>query len=122
LKLRLLTIVALSAAALTACGPAIETEPARIAEPAVLDPLPLGDGTRENPFVGRGFIDEIGETELLIEHEDIPGYMPSMRMAFPVIEEVDMTGLSVGDQIRFEIEIGGDIGYQVIRIDPVGGE
>ena len=84
--------------------------------------MPVGDGTRENPFVGRGVIEEIGETELLIEHEEIPGWMPPMRMAFPVIDEIDITGLSVGDQIRFEIEMGGDIGWQIIGIEPVGGE
>ena len=122
MKPRSLAISVLFAVALTACGGTVETEPALLEEPAALEPLPEGDGTRENPFVGRGFIDEIGEHQLLIEHEDIPGYMPSMRMAFPVIDEVDITGLSVGDQIRFEIEIGGDIGYQVIRIEPVGSE
>jgi Cu/Ag efflux protein CusF len=124
LKLRLLALVVLSTVVVAACGASTEVDSVPLEETATLDttPLPEGAGTRENPYVGRGIVTEIGNGELLINHETVPGWMPPMQMAFPVIDEVDISGIEVGEQIRFDIEVGGDAGWQIIAIEPTGGE
>ena len=118
MKLQSMAMLVLCVFVLTGCGGTGELEP--FAESGVLEPLPEGAGTRENPYVGRGFIQEIGNGELLIAHETIPGYMPPMTMAFPVTDEVDLSALSVGDQVLFDVELGGETGYQIIDMAPVG--
>ena len=49
------------------------------------DPAPAG--TREAPYVGRGVIQSIGEGQLVIQHETIPGFMGAMTMGFSIAEE-----------------------------------
>ena len=105
---------------LTACGGATETETEATVEIAEAGPLPEGSGTRDDPYVGRGVIDEIGGGELLLDHEAIPGWMPPMRMALPVTEEVDLSRFNVGDRVVFRVEQGGEAGYRIFRIDPAG--
>ncbi len=39
-----------------------------------------------------------------IEHEDIPGFMPSMTMPFEVRDGKELAGLTVGDAIAFRSE------------------
>ncbi len=119
MKLQSMAMLVLCVFVLTGCGGADETEPA-VETGAALEPLPEGDGTHENPYVGRGFIQEIGNGELLIAHETIPGLMPAMTMAFPVTDEVDLSAFSVGDQVLFDVELGGDTGYRIIEMGPVG--
>ena len=118
MRLSVLTIVLLSAMMLGACEPAAETEvPAEPAAPVVEETLPEGDGTRENPYVGMGTVSEIGNGEVLIDHGPIPGWMPPMQMAFPVTDEVDLGTLEVGDRVRFNVEMGGDYGYQIFGLE-----
>ncbi len=119
MKLQSMAMLVLCVFVLTGCGAADESEPA-VESTEALEPLPEGAGTRENPYVGRGFIQEIGNTELLIAHEAIPGWMAPMTMAFPVTDEVDLSALSVGDQVMFDVELGGETGYQIIDMTPVG--
>jgi protein SCO1/2 len=45
-----------------------------------------------------------GDT-LDIEHEDIPGFMPSMTMPFTVRNHADVAGLKVGDAIAFRMVV-----------------
>jgi len=107
----------------------VESEPAAIlrpdaplyasdahAAPAELeDPAP--DGTREAPFVGRGVIQRIGEDQLEIQHEAIPGFMGAMRMAFSIAEEAMNDSLKVGDEIIFKIEAHPEHGYQIFSVE-----
>ena len=79
------------------------------------DPEP--DGTREAPYVGRGVIQRIGEGQLEIQHEAIPGFMGAMTMAFPVVEEAMGDSLEVGDEIIFRIENHPEHGYQIFSVD-----
>ncbi len=79
------------------------------------DPEP--DGTREAPYVGRGVIQRIGEGQLEIQHEAIPGLMGAMTMAFPVVEEAMGDSLEVGDEIIFRIENHPEHGYQIFSVD-----
>lgn len=40
-----------------------------------------------------------------VEHEDIPGFMPSMTMPFEVRDEKEMSGLQIGDAISFRLNV-----------------
>ncbi len=81
------------------------------------DPAP--DGTREAPYVGRGVIQRIGEGQLEIQHEAIPGFMGAMRMTFSIAEEAMNDSLEVGDEIIFKIEAHPEHGYQIFSVEVV---
>lgn len=40
-----------------------------------------------------------------IEHEDIPGFMPSMTMPFELRDEKEIAGLTIGDAIGFRLNV-----------------
>ena len=93
---------------------------ARAAPAEVEDPAP--DGTREAPYVGQGVIQRIGEGQLEIQHEAIPGFMGAMRMTFSISEEAMNDSLEVGDEIIFKIEAHPEHGYQIFSVDAVAAE
>ncbi len=84
------------------------------------DPAP--DGTREAPYVGRGVIQMMGEGELVIQHEAIPGFMGAMTMAFQIAAEAMNNSLEVGDEIIFRIALHPEHGYQIFSVDAVAAE
>ena len=96
---------------LSACAPGDAGE----AEPAP-------DGTREAPYVGQGVIQSIGEGLLEIQHEEIPGFMGAMTMAFSIAEEAMNDSLEVGDEIIFRIALHPEHGYQIFSVDAVAAE
>ncbi len=93
---------------------------ARAAPAEVEDPAP--DGTREAPYVGQGVIQRIGEGQLEIQHEAIPGFMGAMRMTFSVAEAAMNDSLKVGDAIIFKIEDHPEHGYQIFSVEAVAAE
>ena len=116
--MRLAAILILSLSILVACGGISEPEPAPTTGEAAGEVTAPPDGTRANPFVGRGTIQEVGDGQLVIEHDTIPGFMGAMTMAFPVAEEAMDDALEPGQEITFQIELL-DPGFQIIRIEPV---
>ena len=84
------------------------------------DPAP--EGTREAPYVGRGVIQMIGEGQLVIQHEAIPGFMGAMTMGFQVAAEAMNDSLKIGDEIIFKIEAHPQRGYQIFSVDVVAAE
>ena len=80
------------------------------------------EGTRDAPYVGQGVIERIGEAQLEIQHEAIPGFMGAMRMAFQVDEEAMDDSFEVGDEIIFKIEAHPEHGYQIFSVDEVAAE
>jgi len=56
-----------------------------------------------------------------VEHEDIPGFMPSMTMPFSARDEKEIAGLKVGDAISFRLNVTGQDSWidQVHKIDRV---
>lgn len=46
-----------------------------------------------------------GRETIEIEHEDIPGFMPSMTMPFEVRDGKELTGLTIGDAIVFRLNV-----------------
>ena len=96
---------------LSACAPGDAGE----AEPAP-------DGTREAPYVGQGVIQRIGDGQLEIRHQAIPGFMGAMTMPFPITEEVMNDSLEVGDEIIFKIAVHPEHGVQIFSVDVLDTE
>lgn len=57
-------------------------------------------------YPARGKVTKINEKNGSIEldHEDIPGVMPPMRMEFNVKDKAMLNGLKVGDAVDFTLE------------------
>jgi protein SCO1/2 len=53
--------------------------------------------------VVRGFAPD--RTTVSIQHEDVPGFMPSMTMPFSVKDQKDIAGLKIGDGIAFRMTV-----------------
>ena len=55
-----------------------------------------------------------------IEHEDIPGFMPSMTMPFEVRDEKELDHLQIGDAVGFRLNVTQSDSWidQVKKIDP----
>lgn len=79
------------------------------------------DGTRANPYVGRGIIRDVGDGSLLIQHEAIPGFMGAMTMGYSLTKEVDVKGFAVGDNVTFSIEVTKSGGFQIFQIQKAEG-
>ena len=47
-------------------------------------------------------------TTVHIEHEEIPGYMPSMTMPFTVKDPTELRGLKAGDAVKFRLVVTKD--------------
>ena len=64
------------------------------------------EGTREDPFVGHGVIEDVSvdEGQIVLRHGEIPGLMGAMTMGFPVSADVSLDSLAAGDAVEFRIE------------------
>ena len=60
------------------------------------------------------------EGEIVVEHEDVPGLMPSMTMPFKVRDAAEAKDLKPGDGISFTLSVGGSSAFisQIRKIDP----
>ena len=58
-------------------------------------------------YEARGLIRRLPPDHKTIEvqHEDIPGFMPSMMMPFEVRDEKEIAGLKLGDAISFRLNV-----------------
>ncbi len=59
------------------------------------------------PVKGRVVEVALPEKQLMLEHEDIPGYMPAMTMPFPVKDEALLKVAAVGDEVTASLVIQG---------------
>ena len=57
-------------------------------------------------FIGRGVVKDIlpKERQVIIAHEDIPGFMEAMTMGFEVKEESLLAGRARGEAVTFTVE------------------
>ena len=46
-----------------------------------------------------------GGRSLVVDHEEVPGFMEAMRMTFPVQDPSRVSGLAAGDKIRFDLVV-----------------
>ena len=75
-----------------------------------MQPNPLESTNILRSFLARGVIRELpadGQT-LVVRHEDIPGFMPKMTMAFNVRDTNELRGLAKGDAITFRVRATAD--------------
>ncbi len=139
MKLRRLAALSIALPILVSCGGSSPEEPAPPVEVGPPPPAPQEEptparpnapsvpeagtgipaGTRGDPFVGHGTIRAVqaGQRQLLIQHGDIPGFMPAMMMVFPVDPETSIEGLKAGDSVTFNIERVGDSQYRIFDIE-----
>lgn len=61
-----------------------------------------------------------GANTVSIEHEDIPGFMPSMTMPFEFKERREINGINTGDAVRFNLVVTDNASWieQVKKISP----
>lgn len=50
---------------------------------------------------------KLDDGRLIIEHEEIPGYMAAMTMAFDLADPAEAKALKIGDLVRFRYRTGG---------------
>lgn len=82
--------------------------------------LAAGCQPRPQAYAVKGIVEEIkpdGRT-VIIEHEEIPGYMPAMTMPFTVKNTNELTGVKPRDIVQFRMVVTEDDGWieQVTRI------
>src|SRR5262245_59228364 len=65
-------------------------------------------------FIGRGVIKDIlpKERQVIIAHEDIPGFMQAMTMGFEVKDESLLEGRKKGEPVTFTVEKTSDTLYR----------
>lgn len=69
-------------------------------------PAPAG---QRYPVKGKVVEVALPEKQLVLEHEDIPGYMPAMTMPFPVKDEALLKVAAVGDEVTASLVIQGSL-------------
>lgn len=76
---------------------------------------------RVETFEGRGVVKSVmpNREHIIVDHEDIPGFMSAMSMPFALKDTSLATGLSPGDSIRFSVEVDGPY-IHLTRIDIEG--
>ena len=81
-------------------GTALTSSPSPVATPS---PVPTTVTPKNGDYNSKGVVTkvnlELGSVEM--DHEDIPGVMPPMRMEFYVTDKKQLEGLSVGDKVDF---------------------
>jgi protein SCO1/2 len=65
-------------------------------------------------------VESNGQT-MLVQHEDIPGFMPSMTMPFSLHGTNALRGFAAGDRIRFELTVTKDDSW-ISQIEKFGTE
>ncbi len=68
-------------------------------------------------FPGHGRVRQVfpGRSEVLIEHDDIPGLMMAMTMLFEVKDRSQLDGLRVGQEVDFELELIEEV-HRIVSI------
>jgi Cu/Ag efflux protein CusF len=128
MKLLRLFAFSLMAASLFACGDAQETAQSSSAEseaPMQTNHEAMNSGNHDMGSMsegighGNGVIQAIGSQEgsLIIQHGPIEGIgMGAMTMGFDIMGDVDLSGLSEGDNVAFMVKQGRDGSYRVMTI------
>jgi protein SCO1/2 len=64
--------------------------------------------TKEKLYDLKGKVVEVdaGKKTVVLDHEDIPGYMKAMRATFPVADSQLLQGLNPGDEVEGKLQVG----------------
>ena len=75
-----------------------------------------GKSERHYDFNGR-VVSKVPETHtLVVDHENIPGFMSAMTMPYPVAANVDLSGVEAGDQITARVVLNKDGDYELTKV------
>jgi len=108
MKLKLFVFVVFLFVILSGCGtkPSTETaKPSSTTSPATASatPVPTSTTPKNGDYDGKGVVTkinlELGSVEL--DHEEVKGVMPAMKMEFYVTDKKMLDGLKVGDKVDF---------------------
>ena len=100
LILRWTTVVSLSIW-LTACT---SQQPQNKAEP---QPAPQAQQTQRFELKGKVVSIDKAQNKLVVDHEEIKGFMDAMTMAYPVQDANALNGLAPGDQVTAQVVVNG---------------
>ncbi|HTQ59282.1 MAG TPA: SCO family protein [Candidatus Solibacter sp.] len=75
-----------------------------------------GSSVKHYNLAGR-VVSKVPETHtLVVDHQDVPGFMPAMTMPYPVAAGEDLSGIEPGDYIRARIVVKPDQSYWLDKI------
>lgn len=82
-------------------------------------PTPMAPQNSADTFEATGTVIAklAGRNQLLIDHEDIPGFMSAMTMAFTLSDPAAMETVAEGDKVRFNLD---KVRGHIVRIDKAG--
>ena len=80
------------------------------------DEAVVHDGART--YESEGSVVSIEDNLVLIDHEDIPGFMDAMTMTFPVSDRALLEGVERGMRVKFRVVVDG-ANYSLDRIEPI---
>ena len=72
-------------------------------------------------FEGVGTVVAVEEGFVLIDHEDIPGFMDAMTMSFPVGDASLLSGIEATDRVRFRVVVSEDGSYSIESVERLEG-
>jgi len=71
---------------------------------------------RRYDFEGRVVSRVLATRTLVVDHENIRGFMPAMTMPYPVANGVDLSGVEAGDRIKARIVVHPDERYELDKV------
>jgi Cu/Ag efflux protein CusF len=105
MKRKPVALIILVLAALCGCGEGPANSTSKPVSPPAANAIsaPSPSATRDGDYPGKGVVtkinNDLGSVE--VDHEEIPGLMPAMRMEFFVSDKKLLDGLKVGDSVDF---------------------
>ena len=69
-------------------------------------------------FEGRGLVTAVmpNREHIVVDHEDMPGFMSAMKMPFALKDTSIASGVTEGDSIRFTVEVDGPY-IHIVRLE-----
>ena len=75
-----------------------------------------GKTERHYDFNGR-VVSKVSETHtLVVDHENIPGFMSAMTMPYPVAANVDLSGVEAGDQVMARVVVDKNGDFELTKV------
>jgi len=75
-----------------------------------------GSSDKHYTLIGRVISKVPATRSVVVDHDEIPGFMAAMTMPYPVADGVDLSGIEPGDRIRADIDVKPDGQYSIDRI------
>jgi protein SCO1 len=78
-----------------------------------------GSSARHYPLTGQVISKDPATHTLVVDHDDIPGFMAAMTMPYPVAEGTDLSAVEAGDKIRARVVVESNQKYWLDQITVV---